>query len=154
MVKSHLGTILTETERCWMFATAWLQFCTLPTNLFPTHYIESQELCWSKWNEAFSFRHNHLWCMYLVSIPRVQKVERSTLTKKLHFCDLRYQGRRRNEMKWWPETASGGRNSKLKSRRFTNRCEDQCDQIWRFIGLWPTFICFWQHLICPNLSHS
>ena len=100
MVKSHLGTILTETERCWMFATAWLQFCTLPTNLFPTHYIESQELCWSKWNEAFSFRHNHLWCMYLVSIPRVQKVERSTLTKKLHFCDLRYQGRRRNEMKW------------------------------------------------------
>ena len=31
---------------------------------------------------------------------------------------------------------------------------DQCDQIWRFIGLWPTFKCFWQHLICPNLSHS
>ena len=30
----------------------------------------------------------------------------------------------------------------------------QCDQIWRFIGLWPTFKCFWQHLICPNLSHS
>ena len=30
----------------------------------------------------------------------------------------------------------------------------QCDQIWRFIGLWPTFKCFWQHLICPNISHS
>ena len=30
----------------------------------------------------------------------------------------------------------------------------QCDQIWRFIGLLPTFKCFWQHLICPNLSHS
>ena len=30
----------------------------------------------------------------------------------------------------------------------------QCDQIWRFIGLWPTFKCIWQHLICPNLSHS
>ena len=30
----------------------------------------------------------------------------------------------------------------------------QCDQIWRFIGLWPTFTCFLQHLIYPNLSHS
>ena len=33
-------------------------------------------------------------------------------------------------------------------------CCQQCDQIWRFIGLWPTFKCFWQHLICPNFSHS
>ena len=32
-------------------------------------------------------------------------------------------------------------------------CE-QCDQIWQFIGLWATFKYFWQHLICPNLSHS
>ena len=32
--------------------------------------------------------------------------------------------------------------------------QQQCDQIWRFIGLWPTFKCFWQHLICPNLSHA
>ena len=31
---------------------------------------------------------------------------------------------------------------------------NQCDQIWRFIGLWATFKCFWQHLICTNLSHS
>ena len=31
---------------------------------------------------------------------------------------------------------------------------NQCDQIWRFFGLWPTFKCFWQHLICPNFSHS
>ena len=31
---------------------------------------------------------------------------------------------------------------------------NQCEQIWRFIGLWATFKCFWQHLICPNLSHS
>ena len=30
----------------------------------------------------------------------------------------------------------------------------QCDQIWRFIGLWATFKCFWKHLICPNISHS
>ena len=30
----------------------------------------------------------------------------------------------------------------------------QCDQIWRFIGLWATLKCFWQHLICTNLSHS
>ena len=30
----------------------------------------------------------------------------------------------------------------------------QCDQIWRFIGLWPTFKCFWQQTICPNLPHS
>ena len=31
---------------------------------------------------------------------------------------------------------------------------NQCDQIWRFIGLWTTFKSFWQYLICPNLSHS
>ena len=31
---------------------------------------------------------------------------------------------------------------------------NQCDQIWRFIALWTTFKCFFQHLICPNLSHS
>ena len=30
----------------------------------------------------------------------------------------------------------------------------QCDQIWRFIGLWATFKSFWQQLIYPNLSHS
>ena len=29
---------------------------------------------------------------------------------------------------------------------------DQCDQIWRFIGLWPTFKWFWQHL--HNLPKS
>ena len=27
----------------------------------------------------------------------------------------------------------------------------QCDQIWRFIGLWATFQSFWRQLICPNL---
>ena len=31
---------------------------------------------------------------------------------------------------------------------------NQCDQIWRFIGLWATFKSFWQQLIFPNLSHS
>ena len=30
----------------------------------------------------------------------------------------------------------------------------QCDQIWRFIGLWATFWSLWQQLICPNLPHS
>ena len=30
----------------------------------------------------------------------------------------------------------------------------QCDQIWRFIGLWATFQSHWQQLIRPNLSHS
>ena len=27
----------------------------------------------------------------------------------------------------------------------------QCDQIWRFFGLWATFESLWQQLICPNL---
>ena len=31
---------------------------------------------------------------------------------------------------------------------------DTCDQIGRFIGLWATFSCLWQQLICPNLPHS
>ena len=30
----------------------------------------------------------------------------------------------------------------------------QCDQIWRFIGLWASFSSLWQQLICPNLPHS
>ena len=30
----------------------------------------------------------------------------------------------------------------------------QCDQIWRFIGLWATFQSLWQQLIWPNISHS
>ena len=28
---------------------------------------------------------------------------------------------------------------------------NQCDQIWRFIGLWAIFKSLWQQLICPNL---
>ena len=31
---------------------------------------------------------------------------------------------------------------------------DQCDQIWRFIGLWATFYSLKQQLICPNLPNS
>ena len=31
---------------------------------------------------------------------------------------------------------------------------DQCDHIWRFIGLKATFQRLWQQLICPNLPHS
>ena len=31
---------------------------------------------------------------------------------------------------------------------------NQCDQIWRFIGLWATFKSLLQQLICPNLPHS
>ena len=27
----------------------------------------------------------------------------------------------------------------------------QCDQIWRFFGLWASFWSLWQQLICPNL---
>ena len=30
----------------------------------------------------------------------------------------------------------------------------QCDQIWRFIGLWGIFYSLWQQSICPNLPHS
>ena len=30
----------------------------------------------------------------------------------------------------------------------------QCDQIWRFIGLWTTFQSLWQQLVCLNLPHS
>ena len=30
----------------------------------------------------------------------------------------------------------------------------QCDQIWRFIGLWATFSSLWQLVIGPNLTHS
>ena len=30
----------------------------------------------------------------------------------------------------------------------------QCNQIWRFIGLWATFQSLGQQLICPNLPHS
>ena len=32
--------------------------------------------------------------------------------------------------------------------------DNQCDQIWRFIGLWATYKRFWQHLIFTNLPHS
>ena len=31
---------------------------------------------------------------------------------------------------------------------------NQCDQIWRFMGLWATFKSLWQQIIWPNLSHS
>ena len=41
-----------------------------------------------------------------------------------------------------------------KRKRKQKEAWDQCDQIWRFIGLWATFKSFWQQLICPNLSHS
>ena len=30
----------------------------------------------------------------------------------------------------------------------------QCDQIWRFFGIWATFQSLWQQLICPNILHS
>ena len=30
----------------------------------------------------------------------------------------------------------------------------QCDQIGQFIGLDATFQSLWQHLVCPNLTHS
>ena len=35
--------------------------------------------------------------------------------------------------------------------RLLQFCCDQCDQIWRFFGLWATFESLWQQLICPNL---
>ena len=33
-------------------------------------------------------------------------------------------------------------------------CFWQCDQIWRFFGIWATFQSLWQQLICPNILHS
>ena len=36
----------------------------------------------------------------------------------------------------------------------TTPSDYQCDQIWRFIGLWASFSSIWQQLICPNLPHS
>ena len=35
-----------------------------------------------------------------------------------------------------------------------NRERYQSDQFWRVIRLWPTFKCFWQHLICPHFWAS
>ena len=43
--------------------------------------------------------------------------------------------------------------NKLHLRQPFNLPTYQCDQIWRFIGLWATFQNLWQKLIGPNLSH-